>query len=336
VRAKLVGQYQARKRSWARPAPVGFITVSSDSKLVLLDFQLSEIATYPTAPKSSSVHSISPDLKFAAVLHEDRVALIDQSGVEQWSLPHAPWGGNGSESGCSSFSVDGANVWVVVPDSPIDASVPLERFPFSTDGSDQLWVIDVESGRCLFKAQLSCNSAGGEMVTHSDGEWIGIGIGEGQDGSLVYWACISNSGRLEVQQLADTSRILIDVHASGATFLTTPQERDVVQVHAFPSGDVLAELVNDFNDDEFFDFDACYIDAQYALVKVTNGEDGSQRFEVVDATTLAMLGTLQGPLGQAEGMPEVSLVGGLGDGTWLTISWPDSLICRWTLDQGTS
>jgi hypothetical protein len=174
------------------------------------------------------------------------------------------------------------------------------------------------------------------MISHPDGEWIGIGIGEGQDGSNIYWGRITssaNTGQLELQQLSDTSRVLVDIHASGATFLTTPQEQNVVQLHAFPSGVVVAELANDLNDEEFFDFDACYIDEQYALLKVTNGEDDSFRYEVVDANTLKLLGPLEDFTEHNTGAQDESILCGLGDATWLTISWPDSRISRWQLEQ---
>jgi hypothetical protein len=339
MKIELVGQYQASARSWAYPFPAGFITVRSPKKIVVLTHEFEPVAQFTRASSTRSVPAVAPDLASAAVLHRDRVTLVSQKGRELWSLSHSPWGNNGSESGCCAFSHNGTLLWVVVPDSPNAEQVPLRTFPFSTDGSDQLWIVDVATGDIITKAQLSCNGAGGSMVAHPDHEWIGIGIGEGQDGSNIYWARFENrienriEDRLRIDQLADTSRILIDVHPNGTSFLTTPQEQDVIQVHAFPSGKVLAELANDLDEAEFFDFDACYIDDRSALLKVTNGEDDSTRFVVVDAETLSILGPLEPSTDPRADLQDQSIACGLGDGTWLTLSWPDAMLTRWRLEE---
>ena len=261
-----------------------------------------------------STHGVSPTRDRAALSCRDRVTLVEADGSVLWSVRHPEWGRGDSESGSCAFSLDGRLVWATVP---------------SDDGPDRWWVIDAASGEVLGGTQLGCYAAGSHVIHHLGGEWVGLSVGEGQDGSEIYWARWDHG--VDIARLDDRTRVLAAVNPDGESYLATPHDTSPVTVHAFPHGDVLARLDSDqLTGDCWFDFDGCYVDSRRLLVKVINGADDITTTHVADAASLTGLEPVEYDDPGVEA-PDMSLFAG-GDGTWLTIRWPEPILTRWRLD----
>jgi hypothetical protein len=285
----------------------GWAAQTGDGRLLALDDNLLEISAFAVPPSTNGAHGVSRSGDLALLSLQDRYALVDNRGQTRWELLHTPWGQNGSESGCAAFDGGDEHAFVTVP---------------SKDAPDQWLTLDVATGEVLASAQLDCFAQGSEAIHHPNGQWIGLCAGEGQDGSNVYWARYGNS--LDFMSLNDPDRVLAAIHPDGTSFLATPHDGQIVTIHSFPDGLQTAQITNEaLEDEELFDLDGCFVDAKTALVKVA--EDG--RHCVLDTETLALQGHISYP-----SLAERGIVGG-GDGTWLTLSWPEGVLTRWTFSS---
>lgn len=65
----------------------------------------------------------------------------------------------------------------------------------TSDGVDHWLVLDSGDGSVLPETSIDAVGVGAEHFRHPDGVHVGLSVGEGQDGALVFW------GRIEHGQL---------------------------------------------------------------------------------------------------------------------------------------
>lgn len=279
------------------------------------------------------VHSVSPDGSFAAFSGQRAVRAVGADGRTLWEYGHGCWGpelghphtGDGQqvcrglENGSCRVSDDGRFVWahVVVDEEP--------------GGWQEYWVVlDAGGGRELARVPLDSVASGSHHVSHPDGVHMGLDIGMGQDGILLYW------GRWDGVQLTSwdlnegMDRILIDVHAAHPGFLTVEHYGADVGLHAL-DGTVLAQgTPPDSVDDEdpaYWDYVCGFVDADTVIASTTESDDDPERARhcLLDARTLKIRDTVTYPSGPVEGY-----VRPLGDGTWLTYDAATQVLSRWS------
>ena len=286
------------------------------------------------------VHSVSPDASFAAFSGQRSVRAVAADGTTLWEYRHGCWDQEighphtgdeqqvcrGSEHGSCRVSDDGRFVWAHVAD--LDTEY------------DELWVVlDARDGRELARLPLDSVASGSHHVSHPDGVHMGLDIGMGQDGILLYWARWDGE-ELTSWDLNETmDRILMDVHPEHAGFLTMEHYGDDVRLHAL-DGTVLAEGEPPAEDDEEDDEDdgddgdrpcwdwACgFVDADTVIASTVEYDDEMRgpRHWLLDARTLEIRGTIEYPDGPVDGFARP-----LGDGTWLTYDEKSERLSRWS------
>ncbi|MER7534850.1 hypothetical protein ABTX77_08670 [Streptomyces sp. NPDC097704] len=268
--------------------------------------------------------SVSPDGTFAVFSGQRAVRAVGPDGATLWEYRHGCWGPlldhehtgdeqqlcEGYEHGSCRVSDDGRFVW---------AHVMGEEY-------EETWaVLDARDGRELARLPLPDSVASGSWhLAHPDGVHMGVCVGMGQDGALVYW------GRWDGRELTvhdglndGLDRVLFDVHPAHAGFLTIEHSGHDLQLHDL-DGTVLAE-----NDELRWDHACGFLDGDTVLA-TTQVEYDSDPEEhatwALDARTLEMRGRVRYPSGPAEG-----LVRPLGDGSWLTYDRATETVRRWTV-----
>ncbi|MFI1655371.1 hypothetical protein ACH4ZU_10735 [Streptomyces sp. NPDC020472] len=276
------------------------------------------------------VHSADPGLAFAAFSGQRSVRAVRADGSTRWVYEHACWDQrvghphtgderqvcSGSESGSSGVSADGRFVW---------AHVVLEAGDDPDDYLEGWVVLDAETGRELARLPMPDSVASGSWhLVHPDGVHMGLCVGMGQDGVLVYW------GRWDGRRLTvhdglndGLDRILFDVHPDHAGFLTVEHYGNDLRLHAL-DGTVLAE-----NEEVRWDHGCGFLDGDTVLATTQveyDSDPGAHGTWLLDARTLERRGRVRYPRGTADG-----LVRALGDGTWLTCGGTRDTVHRWTV-----
>ncbi|MEU6862273.1 hypothetical protein ABZ924_03180 [Streptomyces sp. NPDC046876] len=262
------------------------------------------------------VPSVSPDGSFAVFSGQRAVRAVGADGVALWEYRHGCWGPElghahtgdeqevcrGLEHGSCRVSDDGRLVW---------AHVVIEE--------DEYWVVlDARDGRELARLPLDGAASGSNHLSHPDGTHMALCIGMGQDGILLYWARWDGAELTAWDPDGTTDRILIDVHAGHAGFLTVQHYGADLELHAL-DGSVLAQG-RPGEDGSCWDYWCGFVDADTVIAAA---EDGPHR--LLDARTLQVRGAVAYPAEPVEGG-----VRPLGDGTWLTYDTASGTLNRWT------
>src|SRR5438132_8235846 len=174
----------------------------SAETLSILDEGFGVVRRFALGPDVPGVCGVSPDLTRVAVSGRDRIRVVDEQGAVLWSVSHSPWGTDYSYAGSCGFSLDGRQVWATVPDTALgtevhdglwdddlDADQPsgAGRWGRPESWGDQWWVLDATTGAILGRGWLGAAATGSRVLAHPDGVHMGLDLGEGQDGSRIYW-----------------------------------------------------------------------------------------------------------------------------------------------------
>jgi hypothetical protein len=214
------------------------------------------------------------------------------------------------------------------------------------DDWHECWVVlDAGDGRELARLRLDESAAAGSHhVSHPDGIHLGLCVGMGQDGVLLYWARLEGEKLTGGEVNRGMDRILADVHAGHAGFLTVEHCGADLQLHA-PDGTVLAERAPDTADDEdssWWDYGCGFVDADTVIATTVDADadregdsdaeddpdaDGEHplRHWLLHARTLEMRGAVTYSQGPVRGYARP-----LGDGTWLTYDSASETLQRWS------
>ncbi|MFJ6621966.1 hypothetical protein ACIQOW_30855 [Kitasatospora sp. NPDC091335] len=145
-----------------------------------------------------------------------------------------------------------------------------------------------------------------------------LNVGEGQDGTALYRACLSD-GRIDLWRYPFDDRCLIGLSPDGQHVLTVDHGQNDLTVHAFPGGaSVFTLTAGDFGHDPdtvFLEWSGGYLTPDTLLATLVgesdDGQDWSRHYRV-DART----GRVHGEFATHAADPDD--IHPLGDGSWLT------------------
>ncbi|MFF4370175.1 hypothetical protein [Streptomyces sp. NPDC001594] len=277
------------------------------------------------------VDSVSPDGGFAVFSGQRAVRAVGVGGEALWEYRHGCWGPEsghshsgdeqevcrGLEHGSCRVSDDGRTVWAHVVHEELEYWV----------------VLDSADGQELARLPLDDSAAAGSHhVSHPDGIHMGLSIGMGQDGILLYWARWDGEKLTEWDLNETADRILTDVHPGHPGFLTVEHYGADLRLHAL-DGDVLAVAEpeeDEFEDQPCWDYGCGFVDAA-TVIAGTGEESGEEETShwLLDAHTLGIRGRVGYPDGTVPGY-----VRPLGDGTWLTYDAGAQTLNRWGVAAG--
>ncbi|MDH6129624.1 hypothetical protein [Kitasatospora sp. GP82] len=320
-------------RLWPEQRRLGVVT---DSRLSV--FALDELLAGGTEPVAVFAApwngwerenvSVSADGSFAVFAGPSFLHAVERDGRVRWRYHHTCWGHHHYSSHDETRICDGVSCgscWIAGDGSVVWAHVP------AADG-EQWLVLDAVDGKLLGAAELDSATSGSLHVPHPDGRRVGLDVGMGQDGALVYWGRWDGH-ELEVRESGyGEDRILTEVHPDGRMYLTTEHGQRDLAVHSFGTDETLAGCPADvipLGDDyaeQYWDHQCGYLDPQTVLASTVEADEdyGPVRHWLLSATTLELLGAVGYPT-QVEGEPTP-----LGDGTWLTRS-PSGTVTLWSL-----
>ncbi|MFF4418385.1 hypothetical protein ACFYY8_38150 [Streptosporangium sp. NPDC001559] len=264
-------------------------------------------------------HAASADLGWVVYTTLNAAVCVTSSGDERWRAAFEPFSDDryGNRPGCV-LSLDDRRAWIYRPDAMAGRDLP-----------DQWVVLDAESGAVVAQADLETSGHGGWQFRHPTDEYVLLDIGEGQDGSIIYLATVSN-GHLAPVRYPWADRVLIDLSPDGKQFMTVDHGQADVAFHSYPSGEVTGTLqVEDFGqdpDEAVLEWSGGYLDLDTVVVALMGeDEDGEEWFRHyrVNVPTGRVEAEL---LSNARHADDLQL---LGDGTWLTTD-PSGRPVRWS------
>lgn len=312
-------------------------------------YDLRELFSGERAPKAvfplpwprwdQGVHSVSPDGTFAVFSGQRSVRAMGADGKTLWEYRHSCWGPEldhphtgdeqevcrGSEHGSCRISDDGRLVWAHVVGQPEPG-----------DWQERWVVLDARDGRELARLPLDSAAAGSNHLSHPDGVHMGLCIGMGQDGILLYWARWDGEMLTSWDLNEDRNRILTDVHPGYPGFLTVEQYGADLRLHA-PDGAVIAERKEPEpavgEDEAYWDYGCGFVDSDTVIASTADSDRDPERARhwLLDARTLRTRGVVTYPTGPVDGD-----VRPLGDGTWLTYDDESETLNRWARADASS
>jgi hypothetical protein len=184
------------------------ITRRQERELLVVDGGLQPIWRLGLPSTWPGRHAVTDDLSLVALSLQDGVLLLSGEGREVARFAHPASGRWHSVTGCCAFAPDQRYLWATVP----------------TQGKgDELWLVDVNQPSVVDRRLLETLMEGCAPICHPDGQTTGLSIGEGQDRSLICWARVER-GRIQLRLVPSFDRILVDIHPSGAEYLSTPHD----------------------------------------------------------------------------------------------------------------
>ena len=317
--------------------PAGFAVLDrSGHQLLVLDRMLALAARIPIPMRDDQLDvTVSADRSWAAFASLDRTVVTDADGsviwqqecmIERQGLPQRP-----------AVHFDGAeHLWLYVPDG------------------DQIAVFDAQTGEEIDRAGLSSCIGAGEFVAHPGGQYLGLSVAQGQDGTNSYWLHL-DGGRIVVRELPGET--LADVAPSGVHYLDLPHVDKLLAIRSFDDDHILASCEADdipgfevHNLPSLIDGPAAelswrgrseyglndgagaYLDDDHVLVGVVTAghdDDKTELHVVLSTRSLRQIATVD--YGH-HGAPRQNSITRGHDGRWLTYDWRTGVAALWEPD----
>lgn len=285
------------------PGASVWLAHTEDGELLVLDDALKVQRTVPLPSDWKGGHAVAPDLSYVAASGPDRVCVLDMTGRQVWSHPHADW--EFEESGSCVVTTDARGVWAIV----------------RTGDSDDCVLFDAADGRVLRTAPLSAATVGSELLPHPDGIHVGVASGHGDDAYRVFLVASDGAGPA-TELTAGDSRILIDIQPGSGLMLTTPYGPGPLALLRSPDGGVVAARQPDPlfpGADELFDFYAGFLGPDRVIAA-----SSEQRHVVFSVPDLRPIAEVEYPDDAGRAWLVVR-----HDGTWVTADPDTGLVRLW-------
>ncbi|CAL9675687.1 hypothetical protein SUDANB15_07744 (plasmid) [Streptomyces sp. enrichment culture] len=264
-------------------------------------------------------HAVSTDLQRVYFTTLNAIVCVTADGAEVWRSEFEPRSDQqfGHRPSCV-LSLDGLVVWVYRPDAMA-----------GRDRSDQWVAVDAGTGAVIAQADLDTVGHGGQQLLHQAGDQVLLDVGEGQDGSVIYRASVTED-RMDLVRYPWNDRCLIDLSPDGRRFMTVDHGQGDVAVHTYPDGEVTFTLSADAfghdPDETYVEWSGGYLDQDTVIVTLAGETEDEQewfRLYRVDVSS----GQVQAEFdAHAENPYDIQP---LGDGSWLTTDQSGHPI-RWT------
>ncbi|MEV5427761.1 hypothetical protein [Streptomyces sp. NPDC052701] len=266
-------------------------------------------------------HTVAAGLRHAYYTTLDAVVCVTTDGAEVWrsSLEPQAVQRRGHRPSCV-LSLDGGVVWVYRPDALAGRGRP-----------DQWVALDAGSGAVIAQADLRTVGHGGQQLLHRTSGHVLLDVGEGQDGSVIYRASLTEAG-MDLFSYPWDDRCLIGLSPDGRRFMTVHHEQADMAIHDYPEGEVAFALSLDAfghdPDEAYVEWSGGYLSPDTVIVTVA-GETEDEREWFHHYRVDARSGEIQAEFDARADNPYD--VQPLGDGSWLTtgpsghpIRWSDS------------
>lgn len=361
IAARLVASIAAPLDSTSAEAPQvlhwpdrRLLVQRGDTEVVALDLDVphagraSEVRFPAPWPRHFGSVTVSPERDAAVFAGVHAVRSVEATGATRWEVRHGCWGGGcpllhvsfgeyaddrdhlHADGGSVAVSADGRLVWAHVLGSSGSGG-------HTEDAPEQWVVLDAANGRILGGVETMTVASNSEHTSHPDPGWMGLSIGEGEEGSPVLW------GRWDGQQLTTgqigVEQVLLAVSPAGRHLLTVDVGQWSLSLHQVENGSVLRELDaadtvpahpgSTGEDRVYWDYDAAFVDED-TIVAGTSECDapyGSVRHWLVDVHGMSLRGEISYPV------PVSGPARAAGGGAWYTISKDGTSVDLWELAE---
>ncbi len=295
------------------------------------------LAAFPGPGEPTGNPAVAPDLSLAVWPGMTAVHAIAANGTTVWTARH-PCRVCGEvhnsadeyaddmdhrspeDSGSAAFAADGRTVWVHVRGDLLDTpSLPLAPpgpSPADDDSIEQWVIVAAADGSVLARTGTDSWGVGSQQLPYPDPAVMGLGIGEGQDGSAVLIGRLLEDG-LETTRLEGDDRVLI---ALGPDHFLTVRHGGTtdLRVHRLADLGVTSELVSadlaEASPESDWDYYVAPLDNRTYVASTSHhghAEDDIQHW-LIDVVDGVVRGQVRYPVAVG------SQLTGFGDGTWLT------------------
>lgn len=264
-------------------------------------------------------HAVAAGLRRAYYTTLDAVVCVTADGAEVWRSDLEPRAVHrrGHRPDCV-LSRDGRVLWVYRPDAMAGRDRP-----------DQWVALDAASGAVVAQADLRTVGHGGRQLPHPTDGHVLLDVGEGQDGSVIHRASLTEAG-MDLFSYPWDDRCLIDLSPDGRRFMTVHHEQSDMALHACPGGEVVHALALDAfghdPDEAYVEWSGGYLSPDTVIVTVARETEDERewfRHYRVDARS----GGIQAEFDARTDNPYD--IQPLGDGSWLTTD-PSGHPVRWS------
>lgn len=289
------------------PGASVWLAHTEDGELLVLDDALTVVRTVPLPAEWKGGHAVAPDLSFVAASGPDRVCVLDMTGRQVWSHPHADW--EFEESGSCVVTTDARGVWAVLREEESDSCV----------------LFDAADGTVRRHAPLPAPTIASELLPHPDGIHVGVSAGQGDDAYRVFLIASDGSGPADELPPGE-ARILIDIQPGSGLMLTTPFGAGPLALLRSPDGGIVAARRHDplFPEpDEVFDFYAGFLGPDRVIAA-----SSTQRHVVFSVPDLRPVAEVEYPDDAERAWLVVRY-----DGTWVTADPDSGLVRLWRAER---
>lgn len=290
------------------PGASVWLAHTEEGELLVLDDTLAVLRTVALPQEWKGGHAVAPDLSFVAASGPDRVSVLDMTGRQVWSHPHADW--VFEESGSCVVTTDARGVWAVA----------------RTEDGDACMLFDAQDGSVRRTAPLPSETVGSELLPHPDGIHVGVAAGHGDDAYRIFLVASDGDGPASEVPPGDT-RILIDIQPGSGLMLTTPYGEGPIALLRSPDGGIVAarQPAQLFpGQDEQFDFYAGFLGPDRVLAA-----SSAQRHMVFSVPDLRPVAEIEYPDDDERAWLIVR-----HDGTWVTADPDTGRVQLWRLGGG--
>ena len=209
-------------------------------------------------------HAVRVTERVALISESEAVVLLDADGRPVWRHRHPAWKQGDFETGCAWFD---------------DEGTPFAVVPASDYSGCELVALAPRDGSPITRASISTAPAGVDAI-HQRAGWVGLSVGEGQDGAYAWWARL-HAGQLELLHGGWADEVLFDSDLAGTRILTTPHATgaDAIKVRSFPRLEVLREV--EPPPGYWWDFSACFI-GTWIVARAHNPDDDDEVLVAID------------------------------------------------------
>ncbi|MDI2127980.1 hypothetical protein [Yinghuangia seranimata] len=291
------------------PGASAWLAHTEDGELLVLDDSLATVRRIALPSDWKGGHAVAPDLSFVAASGPDRVCVLDMTGRQIWSHPHADW--EFEESGSCVVSTDARAVWAVL----------------RTEEADVCALFDAKDGTVRRSAALPAQTVGSELLPHPDGIHVGVASGHGDDAYRIFLVASDGTGPARELPASEEPRILIDIQPGSGLMLTTPYGDGPLALLRSPDGGIVAARQPGTllpGDDEVFDFYAGFLGPDRVLAASSD-----QRHLVFSVPDLRPVAEIEYP-----DTTERAWLVVRHDGTWVTADPDTGLVRLWRAETG--
>ncbi|AGZ39492.1 hypothetical protein [Actinoplanes friuliensis] len=311
MRPRLIAETTVPGLRWVEPiAGAGWVVTQPETPaLTVLDTELRTLATVGLPAGDRDMQAAADDTLLAVGTGQELIAL-ERDGQIRWRRSF------GAGRPDPHFDDHGV-LWVHLPPA------------------DELLAVEAATGREIDRVPLDSTHGGALFTRHAGGEWTGLHVAMGQDGSQS-WLVRLDGGKIVLRELA--GECVTGFLRAGELYFSTPHNDEQLSIREVATDAVVAEHaiedvpgLPELGEDLILLEAATVVSDDFVLVAV-NTDDFDTDLEdhlLLSTSTLGYRATMLYPYE----MTHNSIYPADAPGRWLTVDYGENVLRLWQLED---